>query len=409
MSRSSTNPHIAIACGGTGGHLFPGLAVAEVLQQWDCKLTLLVSSKEVDQEAVKAAIGMQVMALPAVGLQRGQRMRFLHGSWSSYRLCRASFEKAPPTAVLGMGGFTSAPPVLAGKAMGARTFLHESNSIPGRANRWLAPWVDEIFVGFPMAARRFSSQSVRLTGTPVRSQFRESDVASCRISVGLQPNAPVLLIMGGSQGASGINALVQKAIPILAQSAPELQFLHLTGPADHQQVQAAYLQAKRRATVRPFLSEIEFALGAATIAVTRAGASSLAELAATRVPSLLIPYPHAADNHQFFNAQAFVQSNAAGMLEQHEATPESFASTIVGWLRDPARIGGMKAALASWHYPKAALDIATAMFDRLGLAVPAPLPLEEGPASLPPRPGLGRSWKEDRARAAAAAPSRPAP
>ena len=110
-----------------------------------------------------------------------------------------------------MGGFTSAPPVLAGKRLGAFTFLHESNSIPGRANRWLAPWVDEVFVGFPTAARRLSTQCIRYVGTPVRPQFKPVDPGPCRMALGLSPKDPVLLIMGGSQGASGINQLLLRA------------------------------------------------------------------------------------------------------------------------------------------------------------------------------------------------------
>src|SRR4051794_28293857 len=141
MSDLNPTPTIAVACGGTGGHLFPGLAVADVLQQWGCEIALLVSKKEVDQEAVKSAAAMTVMALPAVALQNGEWLRFVRGCWQSYRQCRSAFHKLRPRAVLAMGGFTSAPPVLAGKSCGAAAFLHESNSIPGRANRWLSPWV----------------------------------------------------------------------------------------------------------------------------------------------------------------------------------------------------------------------------------------------------------------------------
>src|ERR1700742_2809014 len=142
-------PFIAIACGGTGGHLFPGLAVAEQLKQRGCDITLLISPKEVDQKSVQAAREMRIETLPAVGLVRGSRLAFLRGFAQSYRAARKLFKQNPPDAVLAMGGFTSAPPVLAGKFMGARTFLHESNTIPGRANRWLSRFVQEAFVGFP--------------------------------------------------------------------------------------------------------------------------------------------------------------------------------------------------------------------------------------------------------------------
>src|SRR5262245_47420499 len=122
-------PHVAVACGGTGGHLFPGLAVAEQLVQSGCEVTLLISPKEVDQQAVRTARGMRVETLPAVGLKRGSELAFLRGFCRSYRQARRLFESQPPQAALAMGGFTSAPPILAAKRLGAKTFLHESNTI----------------------------------------------------------------------------------------------------------------------------------------------------------------------------------------------------------------------------------------------------------------------------------------
>ena len=405
MSTPEQAPLIAIACGGTGGHLFPGLAVAEVLQQWGCDIALLVSTKEVDQEAVKSAMAMQVLPLPAVALQNGKWASFIRGCWQSYRMCRKNFRNRAPQAVLAMGGFTSAPPVIAGKNCGAATFLHESNSIPGRANRWLSPWVDEIFVGFPQAGRRLSSQAIHFTGTPVRPQFKPAAPDACRMAVGLQPQKPVLLVMGGSQGASGINRLMEGALPDLAAQMPDLQFLHLTGPDDCQKMQAAYAQHGRRAVVRPFLTEMDLALGAATLVVNRAGASSLAELAAMQVPSLLIPYPHATDDHQLFNARALVDTGAARVLLQQETTPAALAAAILSLLNDGVAREQIRAALRQWHFPTAAQDIAGQIFTRLGLPRPEAVPEEtsfappEGMRPLPKPRGnaplnlASPSWK----------------
>lgn len=381
---------MAIACGGTGGHLFPGLAVAEVLQQWGCEIALMVSTKEVDQEAVKSAAGMRIIPLPAVALQNGRIVRFLQGFWQSYRLCRKAFSERKPQAVLAMGGFTSAPPVVAGNYWRASTFLHESNSIPGRANRWLAPWVDEVFVGFPETGRRLSNQVVRFTGTPVRPQFRPTAPEACRMALGLQPSQPVLLVMGGSQGARGINQLLQGALPELTRLAPELQYLHLTGPDDVQTMQAAYAQHGRRAVVRPFLTEMDLALGAASLAVNRAGASSLAELAAMQTPSILVPYPHATDNHQFHNARAFADSGAALLLEQTSTSPAQMAATILELLRNSSAQASMRQALARWHFPAAAEEIAAQIFARVGLVRPE-TPTEAQSYTLPRTTSLGRS------------------
>ena len=359
MHRPTSTPFVAIACGGTGGHLFPGLAVAEELIRRDCEVMLLISPKEVDQQAVKSAFGMEVITLPAVGLARGSFLGFISGFRKSHRAAKNLFQKKVPQAVLAMGGFTSAPPILAGRKLGAKTFLHESNTIPGRANRWLALLVDEAFVYFHEASGRMSIARAHVTGMPVRSQFSDPiDAASARMSLGLHPEKPVLLVMGGSQGASAINDLILAALPMLAAHAPELQFLHLTGANDFEKVQTAYVAQKRKAVVRPFLTEMELALGAGTLAVSRSGASSLAELAAVGLPGILIPYPGATDNHQYYNALAFVESGAAKMFEQSSASPENVSHAILELIENEKERASIRQALTKWHSPQAAGEIA---------------------------------------------------
>ena len=359
---------VAIACGGTGGHLFPGLAVAEKLREKGCVLTLLVSSKEVDQQAVKSVEAMEIVTLPAVGLTRGQLLAFIRGFRESYRSAKKLFQQSPPQALLAMGGFTSAPPLLAARRSGAQTFLHESNTIPGRANRWLSWVVNRAFVGFPRAAERLHTRAVTVTGTPVRPQFKPLDATACRRSLGLDPACPVVLVMGGSQGASGINDLVSRALPVLSKAASELQWFHLTGPNDLGNVQRAYDALGLRASVHAFFSDMGVALGAASLAISRSGASSLAELAAMRLPAVLIPFPAATDNHQFYNAQAFVDSGAAVILEQRGATPEALMNLILELARNTDTRGKMQAALARWHSPRAAEEIAESMLSTLGVA-----------------------------------------
>jgi UDP-N-acetylglucosamine--N-acetylmuramyl-(pentapeptide) pyrophosphoryl-undecaprenol N-acetylglucosamine transferase len=167
MKHSSTpTPFIAIACGGTGGHLFPGLAIAGRLVERQCAVALLVSPKEVDQQAVRSAKGVEVITLPAVALQRANHVAFVRGFCQSWRTARKLFRSRPPQAALAMGGFTCAPPILAARRVGARTFLHESNSIPGRANRWLARSVDHAFVGFASAASQLRTREATVTGSP---------------------------------------------------------------------------------------------------------------------------------------------------------------------------------------------------------------------------------------------------
>jgi UDP-N-acetylglucosamine--N-acetylmuramyl-(pentapeptide) pyrophosphoryl-undecaprenol N-acetylglucosamine transferase len=358
MTKEPTALRAAIACGGTGGHLFPGLAVAEKLTQRGCSVTLLISPKEVDQQAVKSARDVRVETLPAVGLARGKRLAFLRGFVRSYCAARRIFKAAPPEAVLAMGGFTSAPPILAGRSAGAQTFLHESNTIPGRANRWLSRVVQQAFVGFPEAGSRFRTRSVTVTGTPVRPEFRPGHAAECRSAIGLDPNRPVLLVTGGSQGASGLNDLVIGALPLLAKEMPELQLFHLTGAPDVEKVTRACGTYNIKAVVHPFFSEMHLALGAATVAISRAGASSLAELAVMEVPSVLVPYPAATDNHQYYNALALERTGAACLLEQKRATSRSVAAKILELARSEDLRAKMRVALKGWQAPRAAEEIA---------------------------------------------------
>jgi len=179
--------------------------------------------------------------------------------------------------------------------------------------------------------------------------------------LGLDLNRPTILVMGGSQGASGINDLVLSALPSLGNRAAAWQWLHLAGPNDAEKVKQAYAARGFKAVVKPFLAEMDLALGAATVAVSRAGASSLAEIAAVRLPSLLVPYPAAADNHQFFNAQAFETTGAARLLEQKNATPEKVAAFLRELVEDSAARAKIQTALAQWHAPKAAEQIAEIM------------------------------------------------
>jgi UDP-N-acetylglucosamine--N-acetylmuramyl-(pentapeptide) pyrophosphoryl-undecaprenol N-acetylglucosamine transferase len=364
MQAEEKNPLVAIACGGTGGHLFPGLAVGEELLELGCDVMLLVSPKDVDQQAVRAVTNMQIITLPAVGLVRGNLSGFFKGFRQSLRESKHVFAERPPAAVLAMGGFTSAPPILAARKCKAVTFLHESNTIPGRANRLLSWIVDQAFVGFPMAAKRLHLREVLATGTPVRPQFTRGSAESARIALGLQPNRDTLFVMGGSQGASAINQLILRCLPDLRRELPETQFLHLTGTRDYERIAAAYREAKAPAVVRPFLTEMELALNAATVAVSRSGASSLAEFAAMRVPAILIPFPAATDNHQFYNARALVEGGAARMLGEQRSTPENLMQVIVELMSTPAERRRLASAIAEWHRPRAARDIAEAILKK---------------------------------------------
>ena len=368
-------PLVAIACGGTGGHLFPGLAVALQLRQAGCDVALLISPKDVDQQAVKSVSGMAVHTLPAVGLQNRNYFSFVRSFIKSLFAARRVFRQRRPVAVLAMGGFTSAPPVWVAKELGIKTFLHESNAVPGRANRLLARFVNEAFLGFPEAAARLNARKHTVTGTPVRPEFRVRPAADCRRALGLDPDLPTVLVVGGSQGASGLNKLVLAALPGL--SARRWQWIHLTGANDFERVKAAYAQAGLRAVVRPFLAEMDLALGAATAAISRAGASSLAEMAALQLPTILVPLPTAADNHQYFNARLLADSGAARLLDQQTGTPAEVAGSLTSLMEDEAVRGQLRTALARWQAPQSAAEIAASILRQSTQS----LPLAAGPAA----------------------------
>lgn len=371
-TNSHKQPQIAIACGGTGGHLFPGLAVARELASAGCEVTLLVSEKEVDKKAVQNLSEFRILFLPAVGLTRGGLFAFSRGFLRSFARARRYFVSWSPDAVLAMGGFTSAPPIVAGKFMGAATFLHESNAFPGRANRYLARIVDSAFLGFEAAQHALPTLPVTLTGTPVRAEFQARDRARAWAGLNLTPNRPLLLVMGGSQGASGINRCVVDSLDLLARQCPLLQYVHLTGEQDCESVRAAYASRNLSAIVEPFSARMPNLMAAATSAISRSGASSLAELAAMRLPSILIPYPAATDNHQVLNGQNYANTGAAIMIEQHKARPAELVQLITRLTFDDSIRSSMQKALENWHAPGAAARIAGAILNRMPAASARP-------------------------------------
>lgn len=361
----TVRPNVAIACGGTGGHFFPGLAVARELRLCDCDVTLWISHKTIDRYSAKAASSFNVCELPAVAFSSRAPLRFLRGMAGALTEVHRKFGSRPPDAVLAMGGFTSIAPILLGRLHGAITFLHESNTIPGRANRLLGPWVDEVFVGFAEAWHRLPATNVTVTGTPVRAGFTVSHPAPSREALGLDSMRPTVLFIGGSQGARGLNRLVLAALPALARANPQFQFLHLTGVADEADARDTYQRLNLRAVVHAFLDETSDALAAASVVVSRAGASSLAELAASRRPAILVPYPSAVDDHQNSNAHAFQRAGAARILDEATATPEALAMHIQDLTQNAATSQGMQAVLADLHVPDAAADIAARVLRRL--------------------------------------------
>jgi UDP-N-acetylglucosamine--N-acetylmuramyl-(pentapeptide) pyrophosphoryl-undecaprenol N-acetylglucosamine transferase len=335
----------AIAAGGTGGHLFPGLAVAEALRAGGHDALITISEKEIDSLATQGHPDFRFEKLPGMGWPRlfsPAVFRFLRAFQISLARCRALFREFQPDAVLGMGGFTSTAPILAGRLRKVPTFVHESNAIPGKANRLNAKLVTAVLLGFEECAAHFPRARCEVTGTPVRTSLAKPlEKSAARVALGLDSDAATLLVVGGSQGARGINRTMIDAIPHLARAA--LQVIHLSGKDEEERVRAAYRDAGIKAFVAAFHHRMEEAYSAATVAVARSGAATLTELSFFGLPAILIPYPHAAEDHQTLNAKIFDRAGAAALISEREITGEILAQKIIWFFEDPVRLSEMSA------------------------------------------------------------------
>ena len=337
-----------IACGGTGGHLFPGIAVAETLRERGHEVMLFISEKEVDALAIKEHPELRYEKLPSIGLPSAfspALLGFMRRFTESLSRCRSIYRSFQPNVVLGMGGFTSTAPVMAGRLRGICTFIHESNAIPGKANRFTARMVRAVLLGFKECAQFFPTVRTEVTGTPIRMELHPVDAALARQKLGLRDDLKTLLVMGGSQGASGVNQAMIKALPALQQK--KLQVIHLTGTRDEKLVADNYRRENVPAFVAPFYHRMEELYSAADFALGRSGAASLAELASFVLPAILIPYPYAAEDHQTRNAEIFASAGAAIILKEAEITGESLARRISELLENPQLLRGMAEAAAA--------------------------------------------------------------
>jgi UDP-N-acetylglucosamine--N-acetylmuramyl-(pentapeptide) pyrophosphoryl-undecaprenol N-acetylglucosamine transferase len=355
---------LLIAGGGTGGHLYPGMAVAEEVTARGGEVLFVGTSRGLEARVVPAA-GYPLELLQVSGLKRVALSALLRGLGRvplAIARSLAILRRFRPDAVLGVGGYASGPVVLAAALRGYPTAIQEQNSVPGFTNRTLGRFVRAVLVAFPEAARSFPARKVTLVGNPVRRRFVETASAAAAGGAGL-------LVVGGSQGARAVNDLVLGAAELLAARGALPPLVHQTGPADADRCAERYralgLDRDGRVTARPFIEDMAAALSAAALVVGRAGALTLAELAIVGRPAVLIPLPTAADDHQTRNAAAFADAAAAVVLPQHDATPAGLADLIAGLFADVARREGMARAMTALGRPAAAREIV----DRLeGLA-----------------------------------------
>jgi UDP-N-acetylglucosamine--N-acetylmuramyl-(pentapeptide) pyrophosphoryl-undecaprenol N-acetylglucosamine transferase len=331
-----------------------------VLKERGHEILLIVSEKAIDAQALKAHPDFRAEKLPSVGLPAllsPAMIRFVTRTWESIGQCKQIYRKFQPDAVLGMGGFTSTAPLLAARLGKIPSFVHESNSIPGKANKWASRFVSGVLLGFQACERFFPGRKCLVVGTPVRRDLGERIPRDEALRMfQLDPARRTLLVMGGSQGAAGINQLMFKAAPLLRDA--NLQIIHLTGERDDRLAAANYLREEIPAYVAPFHHRMQEVYSAADLVVSRAGAASLSELSHFELPSLLVPYPYAAENHQETNADIYVEAGAAEKFLESGTTPDTIARRIVELLGDDAARAHMAAAAKALAPDDAAKKVA---------------------------------------------------
>lgn len=361
----SAAPVIVIAGGGTGGHLFPGLAVAEVLRQRGASVHFIgtergLEARRVPQEGYPLHL-ISVSGLLRVGLLARLRgiTRLPLAALQTLRL----LQRLRPAVVVGVGGYASGPAVLLAALAGFPTAVLEQNSVPGRTNRLLARVATRLFLAFPEAADYFprgARERVVLAGNPVRRALLAAFTAAPAVAG--PAREPTVLVLGGSQGAHAVNELVAAALTHLHQQGARLpRLLHQSGPADVESLRARYQALGSPAgtlTVMPFIEDMGRAYAECDLVIGRAGATTLAELCAVGRPALLIPLPTATDDHQTRNAQHLVQAGAAQLLPQGATTPAALAQSLQALLGDPARLAQMARASHGLGRPQAAETIA---------------------------------------------------
>jgi UDP-N-acetylglucosamine--N-acetylmuramyl-(pentapeptide) pyrophosphoryl-undecaprenol N-acetylglucosamine transferase len=360
-----SEPNFVFAGGGTGGHLYPGLAVADALLRLapSATVTFLTTTRSLDRQLLEPTPFEQItQPVQPFTLSPFRLPGFLWAWHRSVRAARAFLRKRRPSAVLGLGGYAAGPPVVAGHRLGIRTAILNPDAIPGRANRHLARYADLVVLQWDVSRAQFPAGiNCQAFGCPIRAAFGTPDPAEGRRRFELDSTRPVLLVTGASQGARTVNQVMMRVWPAFHAAHPEWQLLHLTGPADEVEVHAAYVAAGAPAHVLSFTHEMPLALAAADLVVSRAGASTLAELTALAKPSVLFPYPYHRDRHQHANAQVLVDQGAALMLEDR-LLPEANEHPLQAALEkacSPIAQQQMAHAAASLGRPTAAHAVAT--------------------------------------------------
>jgi UDP-N-acetylglucosamine--N-acetylmuramyl-(pentapeptide) pyrophosphoryl-undecaprenol N-acetylglucosamine transferase len=359
---------IFIAAGGTGGHIYPALAIAEAFRREKPKWEVLfvgtpygLENKLVPPRGF-AVLHVKVGRLNQVSLKEKilTLLRLPLSFVSSFRLLR----KFRPRAVVGVGGYASGPILLIASLMGIETAVWEPNAMPGLTNRWLSRFVDECWLVFDSARRHLKAKKYFPAGMPVRKEIEQAKHS------GEHPGPMNVLIFGGSQGARVLNTNVAEMLKVRDEFALHHAVVHQTGPSDFSRVQSIYGDALNVLSVEvtEYLHDMHRRYEWADVVIARAGAASVAELAACGKAAILVPLPTAADNHQQKNAEALVQKDAAIMILQKDLTPEKLRATLQELEAQPERRHRMERNIRQFHQPQAAEKIVGHLLQRIDAA-----------------------------------------
>jgi len=348
-----------IAGGGTGGHLFPGIAIAEeFLQRRPAHRILFVGTERGMEKKVLGALGLPLRTIPVEGIkgrgpaQTARALMKIPGSLvTSFRILR----EFRPDIVVGVGGYASGPTVLASRLMGIKTAIAEQNAFPGLTNRILGRVTDRIFLTFPASQQWFPKKRTLVTGNPIRAAL----LAQTR-EKGMGHPGFTILIFGGSQGAHAINRIVEEALDDLLHLQDRLYFIHQTGESDRKRIAEAYRKRGFTAEVSPFIMDMASAYRKADLLLCRAGATSIAEITAGGKASILVPFPFAVNDHQTRNADVLYQAGAAEVIAEKDLKGPLLAALIERLYRHPEAVRGMADAAAGLGKPNAARDIVDA-------------------------------------------------
>ena len=360
---------VVIAGGGTGGHLYPGIAVAQELRtrRPDAEISFAGTAGGIEARVIPRE-GFALDLLRSSGLKGKSFAETLRGASllplglaDAWRIISAR----RPQLVIGVGGYSSGPVVAVAAVRGVPTMLLEQNAVPGLTNRWLSHVVKAAAVTFDSTQAFFGSKAF-VSGNPVRPEFFAATGPQQESGVDDQTSVTRVLVFGGSQGAHAINLAMVEAAPQLAAGGAPLHLVHQTGDRDVEMVRAAYGKAGLQADVEPFLYDMGRQLGQADIVVCRAGATTLAEIAAAGTPAILIPLPTATDDHQRRNAEALGDAGASEVLLQKEATGPVLAERIQALAADPDRRRRMAAAARKFAKPDAARVIVDRAIELIG-------------------------------------------